>query len=144
MVSEKIRVLFICVANSFRSQVAEAILNQKYGDIFEAESAGFDTKPINPLAVEVMKEYGIDISKNSTDRVMDLYRQGRMYQYIITVCNREEEKDCPISPGFTTRLSWSDFGDPEKFAGTEDEQKHNAIRLRDEIEVKIDEFVCGL
>lgn len=141
MENEKIRVLFVCVANSFRSQVAEAILNHKYGDKFEAESAGFKTKAINPLAIEVMKEYGIDISNNSVDRLMNFYNEGRKYQYVITVCNRGEEEDCPIFPGVVTRLSWSDFGDPDNFTGSEDEKKNKARKLRDDIEKRIDEFV---
>lgn len=141
MENEKIRVLFVCVANSFRSQVAEAILNHKYGDNFEAESAGFKTKAINPLAIEVMQEYGIDISNNIVDRLMDFYNEGRKYQYVITVCNRGEEEDCPIFPGVVTRLSWSDFDDPDNFTGSEDEKKNKARKLRDEIEKRINEFV---
>lgn len=141
MENEKIRVLFVCVANSFRSQVAEAILNHKYGDIFEAESAGFKVKSINPLAIDVMKECGIDITNKSVDRLMDFYNEGRKYQYVITVCNRGEEEDCPIFPGVVTRLSWSDFGDPEKFTGSEEEIKNKARNLRDDIENRIDEFV---
>lgn len=140
MENQKIRVLFVCVANSFRSQVAEAILNHKYGDSFEAESAGFKNKAINPLAIEVMQEYGIDISNNSVDKLMDFYNQGRIYQYVITVCNRGEEEDCPIFPGIVTRLSWGDFKDPENFTGSEEEKMNNARQLRDEIEKKIDEF----
>lgn len=141
MENNKIRVLFVCIANSFRSQVAEAFLNYKYGDDFEAESAGFKTKPINPLAIEVMQEYGIDISNNSVDRLMDFYNEGRKYQYVITVCNRGEEEDCPIFPGVVTRLSWSGFDDPDNFTGSEDEKKNNARTLRDNIEKRIDEFV---
>ena len=141
MNNEKIRVLFVCVANSFRSQVAEAILNHKYGDNFEAESAGFKVKAINPLAIDVMKEYGIDITNNSVDRLIDFYNEGRTYQYVITVCNRGEEEDCPIFPGVVTRLSWSDFGDPEKFTGSEEERRNMARNLRNNIEKRIDEFV---
>lgn len=141
MENKKIRVLFVCVANSFRSQVAEAILNNKYRDSFEAESAGFKIKEINPLAIKVMKEYGIDISNNSVDRLMDFYNEGRNYQYVITVCNRGEEEDCPIFPGLVTRLSWSDFGDPDNFTGTEEEKTNKANKLRDDIEKRIDEFV---
>lgn len=141
MKNKKIRVLFVCVANSFRSQLAETILNNKYGDLFEAESAGFINKSINPLAIEIMKEYGIDISNKKVDRLMDFFKEGREYQYVITVCNREEEEDCPIFPGFVTRLSWSDFEDPEKFFGTEEEKMNKARKLRDDIEKRLDEFV---
>lgn len=141
MEKEKIRVLFVCVSNSFRSQIAEAILNHKYGDSFEAESAGFKSKKINPLAIEVMKEYGLDISNNSENKLMDFYNEGRKYQYVITVCNRGEEEDCPIFPGLVTRLSWSEFRDPDDFAGTDKEKLEMASKLRDDIEKRIDEFV---
>ncbi len=88
-----------------------------------------------------MQEYGIDISNNSVDRLMDYYNEGRKYQYVITVCNRGEEEDCPIFPGVVTRLSWSAFDDPDNFTGSEDEKKNKARKLRDNIEKRIDEFV---
>lgn len=141
MENEKIRVLFVCVANSFRSQVAETILNYKYGEVFEAESAGFKEKAINPIAIDVMKEYGIDITNNSVDKLMDFYNQGRKYQYVITVCNRAEEEDCPIFPGVVNRLSWGEFGDPDNFMGSYEEKLSKARKLRDSIEKKIDEFI---
>jgi arsenate reductase len=116
-------------------------LNHKYGDTFEAESAGFKTKAINPLAIQVMKEYGIDITKNSVNRLIDFYNEGRIYQYVITVCNKGDEEDCPIFPGVVTRLSWSEFGDPENFTGTDEEKMNKASKLRNDIENRIDEFV---
>lgn len=88
-----------------------------------------------------MKEYGIDISNKKADRLMHFFKEGREYQYVITVCNREEEKDCPIFPGLVTRLSWSDFEDPENFFGTEEEKMNKARKLRDDIEKRLDEFV---
>jgi arsenate reductase len=141
MEKDKIRVLFVCVSNSFRSQVAEAILNNKYGDLFVAESAGYKKKEINPLAIDVMKEYGVDISKNNVDRLIDLYNEGRKYQYVITVCNKELEEDCPIFPGVVSRFHWNDFANPEDYIGTLDEKLGKARNLRDEIEKRIDEFV---
>ena len=141
MENEKIRVLFVCVSNSFRSQVAEAILNNKYGDLFVAESAGYRKKDINPLAIEVMKEYGVDISKNKVDRLLDFYNDGRKYQYVVTVCNKVFEEDCPIFPGVVSRFHWNDFANPEDYTGTYDEQLEKARKLRDDIEKRIDEFV---
>lgn len=141
MEREKIRVLFVCVSNSFRSQIADAILNHKYGESFVAESAGFRKKDINPLAIEVMKEYGLDISNKSVDALLDFYNQGRKYDYVITVCNRGEEEDCPIFPGVVTRLSWKEFRDPDDFTGTEEEKLEMARKLRDDIAKRIDEFV---
>lgn len=141
MEREKIRVLFVCVSNSFRSQIADTILNHKYGEFFVAESAGFRKKSINPLAIEVMKEYGLDISNKSVDALLDFYNQGRKYDYVITVCNRGEEEDCPIFPGIVTRLSWREFRDPDDFTGTEEEKLEMARKLRDDIAKRIDEFV---
>ncbi len=141
MEREKIRVLFVCVSNSFRSQIADAILNHKYGESFVAESAGFRKKSINPLAIEVMKEYGLDISNKCVDELLDFYNQGRKYDYVITVCNRGEEEDCPIFPGKVTRLSWREFRDPDDFTGTEEEKLELAGKLRDDIAKRIDEFV---
>lgn len=140
MENDKTRVLFVCVYNSFRSQIAETFLNQKYEDRFIAESAGYKAKDIDPLAMEVMREKGYDISKNSINKVFDYYKEGRSYQYVITVCNREAEGDCPIFPGIVTRLRWDDLGNPDEFVGTYEERLEKARQLRDEIERRIDDF----
>ena len=123
---EKIRVLFVCVQNSFRSQIAESILNQKYGDQFIAESAGLTIGTINPLAIQVMKEIGIDISGNSIDSVFDFYKEGRLYRYVITVCDRESEKNCPVFPGVRERINWN-IDDPAMFERSTDEKYQNAV-----------------
>jgi len=73
---QKDKVLFVCVHNSARSQIAEALLKKMAGDRFEAESAGFEPRGLNPLAVEVMKEIGIDISRNQTKSVFYLFNEG--------------------------------------------------------------------
>jgi arsenate reductase len=141
MENSKMRVLFICVYNSFRSQIAEAFLNHKYGNKFIAESAGYKTNEINPLAIEVMKEKGYDIANNSINRVFDYYNEGRNYQYVVTVCNRESEGDCPIFPGNVIRLHWDGLDNPEEFIGTYEEKLEKARNLRNDIEKKVDEFV---
>jgi arsenate reductase len=138
---EKTRVLFICVFNSFRSQIAEAFLNYKYGDKFIAESAGYKTKEINPLAIEVMNEKGFDLSHHSINRVFDIYTEGKAYQYVVTVCNRESESDCPIFPGNVVRLHWEGLDNPEEFTGNHEEKLEKARSLRDDIERRVDEFV---
>ena len=109
----KKKVLFVCVHNSARSQMAEAWCNHLYGDRFEAESAGLEPGILNPLAVEAMKEVGIDISHNKTQRVFDLFKAGRMFAYVITVCDEASAERCPIFPGVTQRLHWS-FPDPDQ------------------------------
>lgn len=140
MSTKKRKVLFVCVQNSFRSQIAEAIMNKKYGEKFIAESAGLNKGEIHPLAIKVMNDYGIDITNSETDSVFEFYKEGRFYSYVITVCSREAEKECPIFPGTIKGFNW-ELENPEYYTGTEDEKYQKAIELRDEIERRIDEFV---
>ncbi len=137
------RVLFVCVHNSARSQMAEAWLRHLYGDRFEAESAGLEPGVLNPLAVEVMREVGIDISNRRTQAVLDLVKAGRLYAYVITVCDETAAERCPIFPGVTRREHWS-FPDPARFTGTPEEQLAQARQVRDAIRARIEEWVRGL
>src|ERR1700746_2737379 len=111
----KKKVLFICVHNSARSQMAAALLNKRCGDSFEAHSAGLEPGQLNPLAVEALREVGIDISKNKTQAVFDVFKSGELFAYVITVCDESEAQGCPIFAGVTTRLHWS-FLDPSTFS----------------------------
>jgi len=135
------RVLFICVHNSARSQMAEAFLTKFGGDRFEAESAGLEPGTLNPLVVEVMKEEGIDLSAKHTNSVFEFYRQGRLYSYVITVCSKEAEERCPIFPGVNRRLHWP-FDDPSSFAGTEQQKLEKTREVRDQIKAKVLEFIA--
>src|SRR6266513_3966538 len=110
----KQKVLFICVHNSARSQMAAALMNETCGEFFEAQSAGLEAGAINPLAVEALKELGIDISKNTTQRVFDVGQSGQMFQFVVTVCSEAEAEGCPIFPTVAARLHWP-FDDPSKF-----------------------------
>src|SRR3989344_1724156 len=103
----KTKVLFVCVHNSARSQMAEAFLNQLGGEKFEAESAGFEPARINPFVIKAMQEIGIDISNNKVKEVFDLYKQGKIYNYVIAVCDEANAEKCPIFPGSVPRLDWS-------------------------------------
>src|SRR5213082_3780626 len=135
----KKKVLFICVHNSARSQMAAAWLNDICGDHFEAESAGLEPGELNPLAVQVMDEVGIDISNNKTQAVFDVFKSGQFFPYVITVCDESEAAGCPIFPGVTTRLHWS-FPDPSRFSGTIDEKLEQTRNVRDQIEEQIRRF----
>ena len=136
----KKKVLFICVQNSARSQIAAALLNKTCGDYFEAHSAGLEPGLLNPLAVEVLQELGIDISRNKTQSVFDVWKSARhIFTYVITVCSESEAEGCPIFAGVTTRLHWS-FDDPSKFAGTHEERLERTRRVRDQIRARIDSF----
>jgi arsenate reductase (thioredoxin) len=133
------KVLFICVHNSARSQMAAALMNQSCGEFFEAQSAGLDPGVINPFVIEVLQELGIDISKNKTQRVFDVWKSGQLFQFVITVCSEAEAEGCPIFGGVTTRLHWP-FADPSKFTGTHAERLEKTRHVRDQIHARIDSF----
>lgn len=136
----KHRTLFVCIHNSARSQMAEAFLNVIGHTNFQADSAGLEPGTLNPKVVAVMKEKGIDISRNKTKSVFDLFKQGTLYNAVITVCDAASAESCPIFPGVVKRIGWS-FADPSSFTGTEEEVLENTRKVRDEIERKITEFV---
>ena len=136
----KRKVLFICVQNSARSQMAAALLTEVCGEFFEAHSAGLEPGTLNPLVVEALQEIGIDISRNKTQSVFDVWKAAQhIFAYAITVCSESEAAGCPIFPGVTTRLHWS-FPDPAKFTGTHAERIAKTRELLEEIRAKIEEF----
>jgi arsenate reductase len=135
----KKKVLFICVHNSARSQMAAALMNKVCGEFFEAKSAGLEAGTLNPLAVKVLFKLGIDISDIKTQSVFDVWKSGRMFQYVITVCSEAEAQGCPIFPGVTTRLHWP-FADPSKFTGSEDERLAKTRSVLNQIHAKVDSF----
>src|SRR5438128_1971736 len=128
----KQKVLFICIHNSARSQMAEAWLNYTCGDFFAAQSAGLEPGTLNPLVVEAMAEVSIDISKKKTQAVFDVFKSGQLFAYVITVCDETSAERCPIFPGPTKRLHWS-FPDPSVLTGTHDERLTQVREIRDEI-----------
>ena len=134
-------ILFVCIHNSARSQMAEAFLKQCGNGNFEAESAGIEKGKLNPYVVRAMHEVGIDISKNETKDVFDLFRQGRLYQAVITVCDKEAAERCPLFPGMVNRIHWS-FPDPSKFTGTEEEILAQVREVRDQIKEKVIQFIA--
>jgi len=138
-----IRVLFVCVHNSARSQMAEAYLNHFGEGRFEAESAGLEPGTLNARVVQVMKEVGIDISRNQTKSVFDIFKRGGLYQFVVTVCDETSAEKCPIFPGVSKRLHWS-FADPSSLTGTEDEKVGRTREIRDEIKRKVKSWIDGL
>jgi arsenate reductase len=136
----KLKVLFVCVHNSARSQMAETFLNHLASDSFSAESAGFEPTIINPLVVEVMKEIGFDISNNQTKSVFDFFKQGRIFNYVIAVCDAANGERCPIFPSVTKTLNWS-FEDPASFTGTHEEILAKTRLVRDKIKFEVENFI---
>lgn len=137
------KVLFVCIHNSARSQMAEALLNHLGGDHFEAYSAGLEPGTLNPLAVEVMQELGIDISDNQTKAVFDYFKQGALFNYVITVCDGASAEKCPIFPGVIKRLHWS-FEDPSVLTGSHEVKIAATRRVRDEIKSAVLGFIAEI
>ena len=137
---DKIKVLFLCIHNSARSQMAEAYLKHFAGDKFEVESAGLERGTLNPLAVEVMKEDGLDISRNKTKEVFDFVKEGRSFFYVITVCDAKNSDKCPIFPGLHKKIHW-DFEDPSSLTGSQDEKLARTRIVRDEIKQAVLQFI---
>ncbi|MGN6569718.1 MAG: arsenate reductase ArsC [Flavipsychrobacter sp.] len=133
-------VLFVCIHNSARSQMAEAFLNELGNNKFTAESAGIEKGTLNPLVVKAMQETGIDISGNKTKEAFEFIKQGKNFDAVITVCDAASAEKCPVFPGKVKRLSWS-FPDPSQFQGTEEEKLQQIRTVRDEIKEKVSEFI---
>jgi arsenate reductase len=140
MSDNKRKVLFVCIHNSARSQMAEAFLKKHGGDLFESESAGIEPGKLNQHVVAVMQEIGIDLSGKATQAVIELFQQGRQYDAVITVCDKEAAERCPVFPGVVKRIAWS-FKDPSGFKGSQEEVLTHTRLVRDEIEQAIRDLV---
>jgi arsenate reductase len=132
----KKKVLFLCTGNSCRSQMADGLVNHDFAGRIEAFSAGTEPHGLNPKAVQVMAEIGIDIGGNSSDHLSKY--EGQPFDYVITLCGDANEK-CPLFFGGVKRLHMG-FEDPPKAIGTEEEIMNVYRRVRDEIRVKMREF----
>ncbi len=133
------RVLFLCTGNSCRSQMAEGWLRHLGGDRFESLSAGVDPHGLNPLAVAVMAEAGVDISGQRSESIHDYLADPP--ELVISVCDRAEER-CPIFPGRVQRLRWL-FPDPARATGSEAEVLAVFRRVRDDIRARIEAWLAA-
>jgi len=129
----KERVLFLCTANSCRSQIAEGITNHFFGDKLAAFSAGTQASFVNPTAIDVMKEIGIDISKHRSKNLFEF--DGQIFDYVITLCG-DANAACPLYIG-GTRKTHIGFDDPAQVIGTKDEITREFRRVRDEIKERL-------
>src|SRR5579862_4024339 len=133
-------VLILCTGNSCRSHLAEGILRAAVGDALEVASAG--SKPagyVHPLAIQVMKEIGIDISRHSSKHLHQFL--DRDVETVITVCGNADQA-CPIFPGQLNRHHWG-FDDPAHATGSEEEQLAVFRRVRDEIQRVFKAYAAG-
>ena len=136
----KKKVLFVCIHNSARSQMAEAFLNVMASGRFEAESAGIEPGTLNPIVVDAMKDAGIDISFNRTKSVHDFLNEGRTYDYVITVCDEANAERCPVFPGGGAKLHMG-FEDPSGFDGSYEEKLEKTKIVRDQIKIRLEQWV---
>lgn len=136
-----IRVLFLCVHNSARSQMGEAYLRRFGGSWFEAESAGLEPGTLNPLAVQAMALDGIDISQNIPKSVFDLHARGMDFDLVIQVCDAASGGACPVFPGAKKILHW-DLPDPSSFSGTWEEKLEQTIVVRNRIRSLVQTLVA--
>ncbi|MBF0317879.1 MAG: arsenate reductase ArsC [Nitrospirae bacterium] len=137
------RVLFVCVHNGARSQMAEAFLNTFGGGMFEAHSAGLQPGNLNAVVVEVMKNEGIDISGNKTKSVFEMYDRAEQFDYVITVCDESRAEACPTFPGNAQKLHWG-FEDPSSLNGSRDDIIARTREIRDAIKSRIIQWIGSM
>src|SRR6266568_4178280 len=142
---KKKKVLFVCIHNSARSQMAETFLNNLCGHEFEAHSAGIEPGKLNPVVVEAMRELGFDLSHNQTKAVSGMLNSGQRFDYVITVCDETSAERCLVFPGTTKRLHWG-FPDPSALTGPPDQRLEGTRKIRDAIRAQAEswcEELCG-
>ena len=131
------QVLFLCTGNSARSQMAEGFLRHLAGNRFEVFSAGVNPTEVNPLAIKVMGEVGVDISGQRSKSVMEFI--GQKFDYVITVCDNAKQT-CPIFPGKYEKIHWN-LEDPAQTKRTEEERLLIFRKVRNQIKGNIIEFL---
>ncbi len=134
---KKVRVLFLCTGNSARSQMAEGMLRHFVGDKFEVYSAGTHPTNVNPYAIKVMSELGIDISSQKSKHVKEFV--GQQFDFIITVCDYAKQT-CPFFPGENIKIHWS-LPDPANFNGSDEDKLAFFRKTRDEIQNQTNLFI---
>lgn len=136
----KTKVLFVCSANTTRSQMAEALLRKYGGEDFEVDSAGINSGVLNPLAVEViLEDEDMDISSYQTNKVMDYYKEGKHYHYVITVCDDASNEPCPVFPSLDGVLHWNITSPASD--GSIDRKKAKIRVSKDELKENILKFI---
>jgi len=133
----KKRVLILCTSNSARSQMAEGLLRHFGGANYEVHSAGTYPSTVNPFAIEVMREIGVDISSHRSKRAAEFSNQ--QFDTVITVCD-SAAKECPVFPGSAECIHWS-LPDPAVVAGSHETKLAAFRRVRDELAKRLGEFL---
>lgn len=135
-----IKVLFVCIHNSARSQMAETFLNDLGAGLFEAESAGLEAGTLNPYVVRAMRELNYDISGNETNDVFDYHKEGRIYQAVVKVCDQINGERCPIFPRTLINENWN-LEDPSSIQGDDEAIMNRTREIRDQILERVKAFI---
>lgn len=138
----KKKVLFVCIHNSARSQMAEAYLKKAAPKMYDVFSAGLEPGTLNPVVVEAMKQDGMDISGNRTKSVSEFLDAGVAFDHVITVCDESSAEQCPVFLGKGNRMHWG-FEDPSGLGGSFDEKLAKVKQIRDQIKAKVTAWVSG-
>ena len=140
---KKQRVMFICIHNSGRSQIGEAVLRHLAGDRFEVQSAGIESGKLNPLVVRAVEELGISTEGQFAKKAQEFIDRGEVFDYVITVCDETNAERCPMFPGKHERIHWS-FPDPSALTGTDEEKLAGIRPIRDAIKARIEAWLADL
>ena len=135
-----IKVLFVCIHNSARSQMAETFLNDLGAGLFEAESAGLEAGTLNPYVVRAMREFDYDISGNETNDVFEYHKEGRIYQAVVKVCDQINGERCPIFPRTLINENWN-LEDPSSIQGDDEAIMNRTREIRDQILERVKAFI---
>lgn len=132
----KRKILFVGIRNGGRSQMAEAFLNHTFGEAFEAHSAGIDPGRLNPIVVEVMREIGLDISRNQPKSALDLIQSGKKFDYVIAIWDEMIAERSSCFPVVSPHCRWS-FPDPADIRDTPEQTLVRTRVIRDAIRAKV-------
>ena len=136
-------ILFVCIHNSARSQMAEAFVNAMASDRMQAQSAGLEAGSLNPRVVAVMAESGIDISLKRSKTVQEMLEAKKSFDYVVTVCDAAAAERCPLFPGRALRRTWS-FPDPSSLQGDEEHILESIRIVRDQIKQAVQELIVEI
>jgi arsenate reductase len=148
---ERKKVLFVCTYNGARSRIAEEFIKRSAPGKIEAHSSCFESGKIGPLPIEVMREVGVDLPTETPKSVFERYKEGDVFDYVISLCYEATTEQCPI---FKTnvdalyakkaeRISWS-IPDFKSLSGTEEERKAGAMEIRDQIKSEVISFLARI
>ena len=140
IMTDRIRVLILCTGNSARSQMAEGLLRHDAGDVTAIESAGLEPSFVRPEAIEVMREIGIDITRQRSKSIDEF--MGQPFDYVITVCDNANQ-NCPIFPAASRRIHWS-IKDPAVVGGSEQTRLEAFRAARQDLRQRLSQFMAEI